>query len=80
MSLSKEQCNYMIMLLESRIEKLKSLSLGELTSLEKTSAIETPKKIIEILNHFQKKLSPLDIVKLRKKNEKTQKNTTRVYG
>lgn len=80
MPLSKEQCNYMITLLESRIEKLESLSLDELTPLEKTSTIETPKKIIEKLNHLQKKLSPLDITKARKAKEKTQRNTTRTYG
>lgn len=80
MSLDKKECNYLKTLLNSRIEKLESLTLDELTPLEKTSAIETPKKIIEVLNNIQRKLSPLEIVKLRKKNEKTQKNTTKIYG
>ena len=80
MSLTKEECNYMIMLLNSRIEKLESLPLDELTFLEKTSAIETPKKIIEKLKHYRKQLTPLDIIKARKTKEKTQRNTTRIYG
>ena len=79
MVLTKEECNYLKMLLNSRIEKLESLPMGELTPLERTSAIETPKKIIEKLNRIKKELSPLDIIKARKAKEKTQKNTTKIY-
>jgi len=80
MNLTNNECNYLKILLNSRIEKLESLPLDELTPLERYSAIETPKKIIEKLNHSKKELSPLDIIKARKAKEKTQRNTTFVKG
>ena len=80
MSLTKRECSYLKILLNSRIEKLESLPLDELTPLEKNSAIQTPKKIIEKLNHSKKQLTPLDIVNKRKRKEKIQKNTTKIIG
>ena len=80
MKLTYEECNYLKILLNSRIEKLESLPLDELTLLERNAAIETPKNIIEKLNHSKKQLTPLEITKLRKKNEKIQKNTTKIFG
>ncbi len=80
MNLTKAECNYLKILLNSRIEKLESLPLDELTLLEKTATIETPKNIIEKLNRSKKQSSPLEITKQRKRQEKTQRNTTRIYG
>lgn len=80
MSLTKEEFGYLIELVESRIIELKSLKIHTLNKIEKSAVIKRNEIIIEKLRNSQKQSERLENAKKRKRQEQTQKNTTKVYG